>query len=385
MFRGIRRSYADALWASMDVIGVDGSIEHKIATAVGIQFLVSVAQAIVPLVTSGEFRFALSGLLFVGAAVAFVNTIFVTRADIVEPITELEAASRDIASGTIDVDVPIADQPDEIGSLVDSFQAMQSHLHVVATQAEALSDQHFDAPAMKSEVPGRFGRLLNEMTENLQSYIEQIEADRDRFRLLAHLVSHDIPNVVNVIDGRIGLAREATDDPEVRTHLDVAADQTDQITDIATMVRNLTATESVEPLDLRAIVEDEVDRVRDAYESVDISLESPESPVLVVGNELLTSVFANLLTNAIEHCEEDPARVTVSIESSGSTASVVVADDGPGLGADTAEDLFADAEPHSGLGLVKTVTERFDGSIDVDSSDEGTTMTVHLPCLDDEG
>ena len=384
MFRAIRRRYTSALRWSINLIGVDGSIEHKIATAVGIQFLVSVAQVILPLVAGGEFRFALSGLLFVGAAVAFVNTIYITRADIIEPITELEAASRDIASGTLDVDVPTADQPDEIGSLVESFRAMQSHLHVVATQAEALSDQQFDSPALDSEVPGRFGRLLNEMTEDLQSYIEQIEADRDRFRLLAHLVSHDIPNVVNVIDGRIELAREATDDPEVHTQLDIAADQTDQITDISTMVRNLTATESVEPLDLRDIVEDEVNRVRDAYDSVDVSFESPDIPVRVVGNELLTSVVGNLLTNAIEHCEQDPARVTASIETSGSTASVVVADDGPGLDADTAEDLFADAKPHSGLGLVKTVTERFDGSIDVDSSDEGTTMTVHLPRFDGE-
>lgn len=384
MIRGFRRQYTRALWGSMEALGVDQSIERKILVAVGLQFAVSLAQTTLPFLSHGELRFGLTVILLAGAAIAFANTVLIVRSDFVSPITDLEAASRQIASGTVDVNLPVADQSDEVGSLVESFREMQSYLAAVAIQAEALSQQRFDSPALGSKIPGRFGRLLEDMTESLRSHIETVEADRDRFRLLAHLVSHDIPNVVNVIDGRIDLAREATDDPDVREHLDVVDDQTDQILTVAGMVRNLTTEESVEELDLRDVVESEVERVRDAYEEIEVSIESPDSPVTVVGNELLSSVFANLLTNAVEHSGPDPVTVDVTVESDGTDARVTVSDDGPGFGVDSAAELFDSVEPHSGLGLVKTVTERFEGSVAIDPTDAGATVTVTVPLHDQD-
>jgi len=75
----LRRTYEDALWGTMDALGVNESIERKVFVAVGLQFAVSVAQLVLPFAVSGLAWYLLAGLLFVAAVVAFGNSVLITR------------------------------------------------------------------------------------------------------------------------------------------------------------------------------------------------------------------------------------------------------------------------------------------------------------------
>jgi len=175
---GLKDRYEGVLRLTMDEFGVSESLERKIAVAVGLQFAVSIAQTGLPFLVDGSLRIALSALLFVGAVVAFVNTILVTRADIVDPIETLEELADGIAGGdlALEREVTSADQRDEVGSLCRSFTEMQSHLCLVSEQATALADQEFDDPVLDEHVPGEFGEALDRMTEELTAYTENLQA-----------------------------------------------------------------------------------------------------------------------------------------------------------------------------------------------------------------
>jgi methyl-accepting chemotaxis protein len=175
MLGTIEKWYEDTLRWSLRVIGTDQSIERKVLAAVAIQFLISVGQAFLPFVVSGTTRIVLVGSLLVAAIVAFGNTVFLTREDIVRPIVALEDAASDIARGEMETTVERTDQPDEVGSLTRSFDEMQTYLGTVAGQADALAAQEFEADVLDEEVPGTFGESLEAMADSLQEYTAELE------------------------------------------------------------------------------------------------------------------------------------------------------------------------------------------------------------------
>ena len=65
---GVRGRYEALLWRTMDALGVTESIERKVVTAVGIQFLVTVGIFLTQFLISGTAAYVVSGALFLGAA-----------------------------------------------------------------------------------------------------------------------------------------------------------------------------------------------------------------------------------------------------------------------------------------------------------------------------
>lgn len=86
--------------------------------------------------------------------------------------------ARAIASGDLDVEIDGSTREDEIGELTAAFEAMHEHLNTVAEQAQALSDQRFDADVLDREVPGTFGRTIAKMGRDVEA--AQREAEQSR-------------------------------------------------------------------------------------------------------------------------------------------------------------------------------------------------------------
>jgi signal transduction histidine kinase len=376
----LRRRYESFIWWTMDAVGMSGSVRRKVLLAVGIQFAVSVAQVVVPLYASGTLRVAGVGFLLVLATVAFANTVLVVERDFVEPTVALQEAATSIARGDLDADLRATDQQDEIWDLVRAFADMCGHLSVVAQQAEALAAHEFDAPVLDRELPGRFGESLRGMTMSLHHYIDRVEAERSRSRLLNYLVSHDLPNVINIVYGRLDLARAATSDPEVVEHLDVVGQQAAEIEEVCDMVGKLTDDDGADDVDAAALLRDEVARVRESFPAATVHADVPDGECRVRGNALLSSVFTNLVTNGIEHNDSAEPTVEVALTERESEVVVRVADDGPGLDVGDADTFFETRDTGTGLDIVYTSVTQFGGRIDVrESALGGTEFEVVLP------
>jgi len=184
---GIRGRYEALLWRTMDALGVSESIERKVVTAVGIQFLVTVGIFLTQFLVGGTAAYVVSGVLFVGAVVAIYNTLLIVRRDFAGPIRALEREAEAIAAGDLGgadgADDAALDptQPDEIGSLVGAFDEVHGYLTTVDAQAEAIAAQEFDDAALDEAVPGSFGESLDEMADNLAAYTTETEALVDAF------------------------------------------------------------------------------------------------------------------------------------------------------------------------------------------------------------
>jgi signal transduction histidine kinase len=110
-------------------------------------------------------------------------------------------------------------------------------------------------------------------------------------------------------------------------------------------------------------------------------------PRLTVRGSELNQVWTNLLDNAIDALGER-GTITVTTRRDGDCAEVGIADDGPGIPADTAERIFdpffstKDVGSGTGLGLTtarRIVVDRHDGSLTVDSEPGHTAFLVRLP------
>jgi signal transduction histidine kinase len=89
----------------------------------------------------------------------------------------------------------------------------------------------------------------------------------------------------------------------------------------------------------------------------------------------LFRITQEAVTNAARHGTAD--RVTVSLRWSDNSVQLVVTDDGRGF---RGVDPLAPSQPgHIGLATMRERTELLDGELSIDSSEEGTTVTVTAP------
>jgi Amt family ammonium transporter len=153
---------------------------------------------------------------------------------------------------------------------------------------------------------------------------------------------------------------------------------------------------SLEPMDVRAILEETLALLVYEMEAQKIFLErsyTPDLPPVPMDREQMKQVFLNLLLNAIQAMERGGnLRVAIrwkpapSGDGGRSSAEIAVEDTGPGMGEDIRskifEPFFSTKEEGIGLGLpiAQRIVEEHGGEIRVESRQgEGTTFTILIP------
>jgi signal transduction histidine kinase len=147
-----------------------------------------------------------------------------------------------------------------------------------------------------------------------------------------------------------------------------------------------------ERLDLRALAERSLEAARPAAEAKGLTLDFDAPSAVEVDGDAsrLEQLLDNLLSNAVKFTLGG-GRVSVRIQPDGESARLDVADTGIGVPPDEVKRLFlrffrstsamSREIPGTGLGLAiaKAIVEAHGGTIDVKSSERGTTFTVRLP------
>jgi signal transduction histidine kinase len=102
---------------------------------------------------------------------------------------------------------------------------------------------------------------------------------------------------------------------------------------------------------------------------------------------LNTTVFSNLLKNAIQHNDKDVAEVAISATERDETVRVRITDNGPGVPDNQKEAIFGKNEKGldsagagMGLYLVDTLVTNYHGEVWVeDHEPDGSVFVVELP------
>ena len=266
-----------------------------------------------------------------------------------------------------------ADYPDLIRQFIDEYE-----VHDRFELDEEDGTRHFevDISPVYDSADRYTGRviILREITERIQRELElqrrteELERQNERLDQFASIVSHDLRNPLNVIHGRMTLARE-TGEEEHFDRMDRAIQRMEHIIDdMLTLARQGQTVEEREWLDLE-------DLAREAWANVDTAdatLSIDTDREVSADRSRLLQLFENLFRNSVEH-GGDSVTITVGDLMDG----FYVADDGPGIPAEEREQVleqgFTTAEDGTGFGLaiVRNAVEAHGWALAVKESESG--------------
>ncbi|MFB6243230.1 MAG: sensor histidine kinase, partial [Halobaculum sp.] len=230
------------------------------------------------------------------------------------------------------------------------------------------------------------------------------DSSADQSEAVAHVVSHDLRNPLDVAKAHLRLSRDVHPEDEHLQRVEQAHGRMEQIIqDVLTLARGERAISPSAGVEMDAVV-------RDAWESVatdDVTFEVSAMPTATADRPRVERLVENLLRNAVDHAGPDP-----TVRAGGLTDGdgFYIADDGDGVPPADREAVFEPGYSASGdgtglgLAIVRRIAAahgwsvaiedswaggarvevRFDGGEDAgDSNGEGET-DVNSAAADDD-
>lgn len=259
-------------------------------------------------------------------------------------------------------------------------------------------------PATAHTEVGQLGTSLNRMLDRIASALSARHASETRVRQFVADASHELRTPLAAIRGYTELAQRKHHElpADVAHAMNRVESETTRMTQLVEDMLLLARLDAGRPLeresvDLSRLVVDSVSDAHIAGPDHQWSLDLPEDPVVVDGDEArLHQVLANLLANARTHTPSGTS-VTVALKPEPDAVLLSVADDGPGIPASLLPDVFerfargdssrSRREGSTGLGLaiVAAVVKAHGGTIEVSSTAGSTEFVVRLPQLSSQG
>lgn len=301
---------------------------------------------------------------------------------IVGPIETLTRATTRIASGDLDVAVPVA-RHDEVGQMARSFNDMAERLR----QAKA-SD--LDAIARARQVAER--AMLIEDVRHLH------ELNRLKSEFVAE-ASHELRTPITSLQLGLNLALERSEalSPREADILAMCRDEADRLAQLVRELLDLSRLESGTRPPRRArcatgpLVRQAVEPLRLAVAGRGVSLDveaADDLPDVEVDRAQIERVISNLVTNG-GRATPPGGRVRVAATASADAVTIAVSDTGIGIPADQLVRIF---EPFAqvpggsaggaglGLSISRRIVEAHGGRLAVQSTPgAGSTFTCTLP------
>ncbi|WP_435196004.1 PAS domain S-box protein [Natronomonas sp. EA1] len=143
--------------------------------------------------------------------------------------------------------------------------------------------------------------IYTDITEQKERERE-LQRQNERLEQFASVVSHDLRNPLNILQGRLDLAQETGDDEHFESAQRAADRMEELISGLLTLARQGQAVGEMEAVSLEAVA-------REACESVegpDATLTFDDPPTVRADRSRLRQLVENLLRNAVEHGSTGP-------------------------------------------------------------------------------
>ena len=291
------------------------------------------------------------GLLIVGVGMVYVsNMVFINN--VVEPVAEVTETAKRIAGGSYGTQME-NHYRDEIGQLIDAINNMSSQI----SKSEKIKSEFISSVSHELRTPLT---AITGWAETIQSGELRSEAD---IRKGMGIIVSEAKRLSNMVEELLEFSR----------------------------IEDGRFTLSVEPLDLKAELEDAVYTYTEFFRKEGITLEytdGPEEELPISGDpERLRQVFCNLLDNAAKHGGSGK-HILVSIYQEGSEAAIQVRDYGPGVPEEELPFLKnkfykgSSKARGSGIGLAvcEEIVTRHEGTLEVSNAEGGGFLvTIRLP------
>ncbi len=279
-----------------------------------------------------------------------VAAVLVTRRT-VGRIEEINATSRAIMLSGLDRRIPLRGSHDEWDRVAENLNLMLDRIETLMGEVKQVSDNV--AHDLRTPLTRMRGRL-----EKAYHHERNSEAD-------AALIGDTITD----LDAVLGMFASITRISEIETRARRSAFRALNIAEIAGEVVELydAAAEQV---------------------ATRLSLDGDREVAVTGDRDLLFDAIANLVDNAIKHGRPD-GKVTVTCRNAAGSATIAIADDGPGIAADQHDHVFkrfyrleqSRYTPGNGLGLslVAAVSRLHGAEITLHDNAPGLTVQLSFP------
>jgi signal transduction histidine kinase len=327
---------------------------------------------------------------------SFPNVTLVREDCLEDGLDQLAEKSIDIV--LLDLMLPDSSGKGTLDSVLDQTR------EVPIVLLTGLNDREFGVEAVqrgaqdylvKGEIDGEL--LVRTMRYAMERKKNERELARrnEQLAILNQILEHDIRNDMNVVCGTTELLRDRVEEGDHATLLDRVLENSEHVVEltetVSTLLETITGEQDpdLEPVDGGRMLESELRKARTSHDDATFAVNGEIPSVSVRANNMLSSVFSNLLNNAVQHNDTDDPQIEVSVEVGDDTATIRIADDGPGIAPDRRDEIFGRGEQgidSSGTGiglyLVDTLVEQYGGSVRVEDNDpRGAVFVVELVAL----
>ena len=227
-----------------------------------------------------------------------------------------------------------------------------------------------------------------------REYRLRVEQQRDNLETLNQVLRHDIGNDLQVIIGYAELIEHECETEDIHQYIDIIDKSVGHAAELTEMARELSRvmlSDDIEQqrVSLQTVLADEVTEVQASYPGATLEFGTEIPSVTLAANDMISSVFRNLLKNAVQHNDKEVAEVIVSATDHGDAVTVTIADNGPGISDQQKEAVFGKEErgldstgTGIGLHLVDTLVDVHGGKVWIEDNDpEGAIFIVELPTV----
>lgn len=282
------------------------------------------------------------------------------------PLRDIERTAASITAGQLTERVPGDQAKTEVGRVSRAFNVMLERI------AAAFAERDRTVEELRASEE-RMRRFIADASHELRTPLAAVTAYAELFDRGAAERPEDLRRVMEGIQRESGRMGHLVEDLLLLARLDEG--------------RPL----RLEPVDLVAVVAESVATARTLGPRSPVTL-AASAPVEVSADAMrIRQVLDNLLANVRIHCPAGTS-ATVTVSSDASSATVTVADDGPGMSEEDLHRVFdrffrSDASrsrEHGGAGLGLSIADAIvrahGGTVSVWSAPgTGTRFTVHLP------
>ncbi len=224
-----------------------------------------------------------------------------------------------------------------------------------------------------------------EIQYNAQDITRRVQAEEEQ-EFLFSLLRHDLRNKISVMEGyqdilkQMGLTEEQQE--YVSKSLKASQESLELIEKVSTLSK--LGKRKLEKTPLNSTIKEAIKKNKSEAVEMGIDIEYEECDLTVLANPLLEEIFSNMVENSIQHSEG--SLIKVKTQETDEEAIITLEDDGKGIPDEEKEKIFdqgfrsgENAGTGLGLNLVKRITERYGGNVEVEDSDlGGAKFVMHL-------